>query len=342
VTERPDSTAPPSVSIVAPFYDDADLVAPFVAAVERVLTDLGESYELLLVDDGSRDATWAAIVACAGGTASGAESDTASGAEGGTAAGRIRGLRLSRNFGKEAALCAGVERAAGAAVVTMDGDLQHPPETIAELVAAWRAGAQVVDGVKTSRADQSWRDRVASEGFNRIFSTLSGVPLGHASDFKLLDRRAVDAWLALPERTLFYRGTTRWIGFEHATVPFEVAHRTAGRSRWRRAGLLRLAINAVTAFSTKPLHLMTAAGLVFVAASAALLAQTLYQFARGNAAEGFTTVILVLLLQGGAIMVGIGIVGEYVARIHEEVKGRPRYIVSDATGETAAEPPPRR
>jgi polyisoprenyl-phosphate glycosyltransferase len=302
-------------SVVAPFYDDAANVEDFVAAVVRALRPLGEPYELVLVDDGSSDGTWEAILAC----------------QPAHETGMIRGIRLSRNFGKEAALCAGVEQARGAAVITMDGDLQHPPELIPTLVQAWRGGAEVVDGVKVARADQSFVGRGISRTFNWLFTRLSGVPLDEASDFKLLDRKAVDAWADLPERNLFFRGTTTWIGFERAQVEFEVQARATGRSGWSLGGLLRLATNAVTGFSTKPLHLMTAGGFAFVVASAILLVQTFVRYLQGEAAEGFTTVIMLLLLQGGAIMLGLGIIGEYLARIHEEVKGRPRYLVRDRT-----------
>ncbi len=304
----------PTLSIVAPFYRDADAVGPFVAAVSDVLARIGESGELILVDDGSDDGTWEAISAAV------------------DASDQVVGVRLSRNFGKESALRAGLERAVGDAVVTIDGDLQHPPTAIEQMVTAWRGGAEVVDGIKANRDSQSVRHRIASRGFNRLFSTLTGVDLHDASDFKLLDRRALDAWLALPERPLFYRGTTAWIGFDHRKVHFEVGRRASGGSRWRPSTLLRLAINAVTAFSTKPLHLMTVAGLLFVAASGLLLVQTLVRYAQGTAAEGFTTIILLMLLQGGAIMVGLGIIGEYVARIHEEVKQRPPYVLREVRG----------
>jgi polyisoprenyl-phosphate glycosyltransferase len=306
------------VSVVAPFHNEERFVDPFVDAIADVASELevlGCEVEMLLVDDGSDDGTWSRMVARSG-------EDPA-----------VRSIRLSRNFGKEAALSAGVESASGDAVVTIDGDLQHPPELIPDMVRRWRQGVDVIDGVKTKRAGQSLASRVMSRSFNRVFHFLSGVPIEEASDYKLLDRRAVEAWLALPERSNFFRGTTAWIGFDRVEMPFEVRPRTSGGSRWRPGILFRFAINAITAFSTRPLHLVTMAGFLFAAASVVLLVQTLYRWGTGQAVEGFTTVILLLLVIGAALMIGLGIVGEYIARIHEEVKQRPRYIVRERTGD---------
>jgi polyisoprenyl-phosphate glycosyltransferase len=306
----------PTLSVVSPVHDEATTVRAFAVEVNRALTGIPVDYEVILVDDGSSDSTWERIVELSGRDP------------------RIRGLSLSRNFGKEAAVRAGLVEAAGAAVVVLDSDLQHPPELMVEMVELWHSGKDVVEAVKRNRADQSLTGRLAARSFNRLFSWLTRVDLTNATDYRLLSRAALDALLSLPERSSFFRGTSTWIGFDRAQVPFDVASREAGASRWTGRSLCRMAINAITAFTAAPLHLVTFAGLVFAAFAFGLGAHTLWRWAAGAAVQGFTTVILVILLQGTFVLVGLGVIGEYVARIHDEVKARPPYIIARRTEST--------
>lgn len=304
----------PMVSIVSPVFNEEGTVLTFAERVVEVLEGAGESFEIVLVDDGSTDKSWQHIMELRG-------EDK-----------RIRGISLSRQFGKESAIVAGLEVAEGDAVVIMDSDLQHPPALLPDLISRWRAGAEVVAGVKTDRTGQSIGGQVASRLFNRSFRRLTGVDLTNASDYRLLSRRAADALRSLPERTTFFRGTSTWIGFRREQVLFTVDPREGGGgTRWGLRALVRLALNGITSFTPAPLHLVTIGSAIFAVFAVMLGVQTLIHFLQGNAVTGFTTVILLLLIQGTLILLGLGIVGQYLARIHDEVKGRPRYLVARST-----------
>jgi glycosyltransferase involved in cell wall biosynthesis len=302
------------LSIVAPCFKEGRNILKFVDVVSEILDKNSSSWEIVLVDDGSPDDTWTRI------------SEVAK-----QYPGRVHGLRLSRNFGKESALVAGLVAARGSAVVTMDADLQHPPGTIPEMLAHWRGGAQVVHGVKVNRPGQGWLGRALSRTFNRVFTRLTSVDLRSASDFKLLDRRALSGLLELNEVNVFYRGTSRWIGFRQQSVQFEVLSRAAGRSTYSYRSLFRLALGALTSFTPAPLHFVTFSGFAFGLFALMLGIQTFVRFLLGDAVPGFTTTILLLLFLGGLILTGLGVIGEYLARIHDEVKNRPRYLLSDET-----------
>jgi glycosyltransferase involved in cell wall biosynthesis len=311
---------PPTLSIVVPCHDEADGLPRLLSRLREVLGEARLEYEVWLVDDGSVDATWERIAAAAG-------QDP-----------RVGGVRLSRRFGKEAAIAAGLERARGDAVVVCDADLQHPPETIPLLVERWRRGFAVVDGVKRGGAGASGPG-VATRAFLWLLFALGGPSLAKQSDFKLLDRRAVDAWRTLPERRTVFRGLTEWLGFEHAQVEYEVAERSSGRRRFRLRQRVGLALDAVTSFTAAPLRLVTLLGAGFFLFASALGAQTLFNWATGRALSGFTTVILLLLLSSSGILVGLGIVGEYLARIYDELKQRPRYVARDTIAPSAGSRP---
>jgi polyisoprenyl-phosphate glycosyltransferase len=303
------------VSLVSPVHDEAEGLGRFVARVTEVLDEVHPRFELVLVDDGSSDGSWPAIEAAA------------------AADPRIRGVRLSRNFGKEAAVVAGLEAARGGAAIVLDSDLQHPPALLPVMLERWREGADVVEAVKSTRTGQSLSARTAAAAFNRLFSRLTGVDLTDASDYRLLARTPLEALRSLPERALFFRGTSTWIGFHRVQVPFEVDARLSGRSRWSARSLIRLAIDGITSFTSAPLRLVTAAAGIFAIFAFALGVQTVVRFASGEAVQGFTTVILLLLVQGTVTLFGLGIIGEYVARIHDEVKARPRYLVAERTAD---------
>jgi len=240
----------------------------------------------------------------------------------------IRALKLSRNFGKESAICAGLERASGKAVIVMDGDLQHPPELIPKMVALWQDGkADIVDAIKVDRGDELYINKIGAGFFYAALKKFSGYDLTNLTDYKLMDAQVVAAWLKMGERNLFFRGMSAWIGFRHAQIPFEVQKRGSGRSTMSIPRLIRLAVTAVTSFSSIPLHLVTVLGGIFLIFALIMGVQTLYMKFSGIAVSGFTTVILLQLIIGSLLMMTLGIIGEYIARVYDEVKRRPRYII---------------
>ena len=301
---------PTNVSIVIPVYREENSVNILLKAIHRELEITNEVYEIVLVDDGSTDNTWAMIK------------------EAFKKYPTLRAVRLSRNFGKEYALCAGLEIAKGEAVIVMDGDLQHPPHLIPEMVRIWReSNADVVEAVKIYRGKESILGKLGAKLFYGILHMLSGYNLRGASDYKLLNRQVVNAWIKMQERGLFFRGMVSWLGFRHVQIPFQVPKRISGQSRWSIFQLCKLALTGITAFSSLPLHFVTFSGAVFFIFAVVIGVQTLYMKLTGNAVSGFTTVIILLLIIGSLLMISLGIIGLYIARIYEEVKMRPRYIV---------------
>jgi glycosyltransferase involved in cell wall biosynthesis len=307
------------VSVVAPMHDEAGTVERFHARVVAALE--GQAWELVLVDDGSRDGTGEALAALAAGDE------------------RVRVISLSRSFGHQAALTAGLEHARGDAVVMLDGDLQDPPELIATMLERWRDGSDVVYAVRSERAGESAFKLVSARWFYRIFRRLTRVELAPDSgDFRLMSRRALDALLAMPERNRFLRGMSVWVGFTQTAVPFSRGPRTAGRTKYTLSRMVRFSFDAITSFSNRPLQFATVLGFVF--SLLAFLAIPLAVAARfANIYErGVPTTIVVVLLLGGIQLITVGIIGEYVGRIYDEVKHRPLYVVRDRIN---AEPPDR-
>ncbi|NJP40330.1 glycosyltransferase family 2 protein [Oscillospiraceae bacterium HV4-5-C5C] len=301
------------ISVIIPFYNEEKQVN---LTVDTVLTVLNQKLpdmekELLLIDDGSRDSTWIQI-----------QNQALRHPQ------EIRAFGFARNFGKEAAICAGLDQCSGDCTVLMDGDLQHPPEYIPEMVRLWQEGYEVVDGVKVARQHESWLARALARTFYKLFRKFSGFDLQNASDFKLLDRKVVTAWRALGERDTFFRGLSAWLGYRRVALPFEVADRTTGHSHWSLSSLWKLSLSAITGFSSAPLSLITMMGAVFWIFALILIIQTLINKIIGHADSGFTTVILLLLLIGGAILLALGLVGTYIGKIYDEIKGRPRYLIS--------------
>jgi glycosyltransferase involved in cell wall biosynthesis len=309
------------ISVVAPIYNEGAGVDRFVERLGAVLGGAGLRYELVLVDDGSSDDSWDRIVRHS------------------LMDDRVRGIQLSRNFGKEPAMLAGLEHADGDAIVIIDSDLQHPPLAIPAMVRRWQAGAHVVEAVKRNRTGQGLIGRLGGRMFNKAFTGLTKVDLVDATDFRLLGRPALDALLRMPEHSSFFRGTSSWIGFRRETLEVDIDHREGGESRWTLRSLFRLAVNGITSFTSAPLHLVTLVGLAFAAFAVVLGAQTLIRWLRGGSVAGFPTVILLLLVLGTFILLGLGVIGEYLARIHEEVRGRPRYLVQEKTARAVAEVP---
>ena len=306
-------TRQPLLSVVMPVFREAAHLPAVLTAVRGSLSRCNLPYELVVVDNGSPDDTWRAIPTEA------------------KSCHAVRALRLSRNFGKESALCAGLERARGDTVIVMDTDGQHPPSLLPDMVRLWQSsGADVIEAVKRRRGRESLSSKLGALLFYFILNKLSGFQFKGASDFKLMNRTAVDAWLKMRERNVFFRGMTVWMGFTTVQIPFEVAPRSAGRSTWSILKRLKLALIGITAFSSFPLHLVTFAGAVFLGLSVILGVETLYLKLAGQAVSGFATVILLELIIGSFLMISLGIIGEYLARIYEEVKGRPRYIVAES------------
>lgn len=299
------------LSVVIPVYREGKHLRSVLAAVRDALDAAAVSYEIILIDDGSPDDTWAVI------------------AEAVKAFPMMRAIRLSRNFGKESAVCAGLEMARGDGVVVMDGDGQHPPALLPEMVRVWReTKADIVEAVKADRGAESFFGKLSAGLFYVIWNNLSGFELKGASDFKLMSRRVVDAWLELGERNVFFRGMTAWLGFTRAQIPFNVAGRAGGQTGWSWLRRLRLALTGISAFSSLPLQLITFAGLFFLLFSIVFGLYTLVLQLAGRSVSGFATVILLLLIIGSLLMISLGIIGEYLARIYEEVKRRPRYVVT--------------
>ena len=302
------------ISVVLPAYNEKDNIVPAIKEISEVLKTSGEDYELVFVSDGSSDGTYDEILKASG-------EDP-----------HVKGAEFSRNFGKEAAIFAGLSLAIGDAVIVMDCDLQHPVSAIPEMIEKWRGGAEVVEGIKKSRGKEGIFHRMFAGMFYGIMSGLTKIDMKASSDFKLLDRKAVDALLELPESNTFFRALSFWVGFKSDKVYYEVEERRSGKSKWSFKSLVSYAIKNATSFSTLPLKMITTMGWVFIIFALILGVQTLVKFFSGTAADGFTTVILLQLIIGGFVMLSLGIAGHYIARIYDEVKGRPRFIIRNTTG----------
>lgn len=299
------------ISIILPVYNEGAHIKNSVGLVEELLTKHQIKYEFVLVDDGSKDNSWEQLSELA------RENK------------HVISVRLSRNFGKEAALCAGLDAATGDAVIVMDADLQHPIELIPELVRSWREEKyDVVEGVKSSRGKEGFLYKCCAKGFYSVLLKMTGIDLRNASDYKLLDRKVVEAMQTMPEKVTFFRGMSAWVGFERKRVPFEVQERVMGTSKWSVKRLAGLAFSAITSYTSAPLQLVTILGVLMFLVSVLLGAQTLVRYLTGNAMEGFTTVILLQLFIGSTLMISLGIIGMYLMKIYHEIKGRPRYLVS--------------
>lgn len=298
------------LSIVMPVYCEAAHIGDVLKEVHTALAGTHVEFEFVLIDDGSPDNTWMVL------------NDLSKTFP------MLRAARLSRNFGKEAALSAGLEMAGGEAVIIMDADGQHPPALLPKMISIWRKGdVDIVEAVKTSRGTETLFNKLSARLFYLVWNKLSGFELRGASDYKLLNRRVVNAYLQMQERNLFFRGMAAWLGFQRTQIPFEVPERAGGNSRWSLFRLFRLALTGITSFSAIPLQVVTLIGILFLIFAFIFGTQTLYVYLRGNAVTGFATVIFLLLIIGSLLMISLGIIGEYIASIYDEVKGRPRYLV---------------
>lgn len=304
------------ITILMPVYNEGDFIYQNVETVDGLLERSGIEHQFLLVDDGSKDKTWAEMSRLADDHAN------------------VSLIRLSRNFGKEAALCAGLENAAGDAVVVMDSDLQHPPEYIPEMVRLWQEeGYDVVEGIKADRGKESLTGKLAALLFYRTFRKTTGIDIGVASDFKLMNRDAIEAWKELPERNTFFRGLSAWVGYKRYAMPIKIAPRAGGETKWTMKSLTRLAVNSITAYTAAPLFLVFWLGVLMGIGAVIMTVQTLYMYFARRADPGFSTVILLQLFIGSAIMISLSVIGLYIAKIYDEVKGRPRYLIRTRRGD---------
>lgn len=307
------------LSLVVPLYNEAAHLETTLPVILGHLDALGCGYEVVLVDDGSPDGTWQTICLL------------------GERHAVVRGVRLSRNFGKEGAVSAGLRYARGQVVAVMDGDLQHPPELLAQMLEIWRGGgADVVEAVKVRRNDESLVRTLGGRIFNSLYTRMTGYNLSEATDYKLMDRRVVDEFLKLGETRIFYRGMIAWLGFRHATIGFEVPAGVGRGSVWSMAGLARYALTSLTSFTSAPLHIVTLLGLFTLATSFLLGAWTLMLYATDNALAGFSTIIVVQLFGNSIVMLSLGVIGEYLGSVYQESKRRPRFVVSETIGKDAA------
>jgi glycosyltransferase involved in cell wall biosynthesis len=310
---RVDARAEPLLSVIVPFLNEREVLPACLDRLERVLTELGESAEIVLVDDGSTDGSAALVAARRPGPAD------------------VRLLRLSRNFGKEAAMTAGLTQARGQAVIVLDADLQDPPELIPDMLEHWRDGIDVVLMRRRSRAGESWLKRASAHVFYRLLQRLSPAPIPvDTGDFRLMSRRAVDALLRLPERNRYMKGLYAWIGLPTVVLPYDRAAREAGSSKWTYPRLIGLALHGITSFSVGPLRMALVAGALTALAGGAYGAWIVAKaWLLGDPVPGYPSLVALITLLGGAQLLGIGVVGEYVGKTYLEAKQRPLYLLQD-------------
>jgi len=299
------------LSVLVPVHNESDQIVHNLSLIHAEASKTGLPTEIIVIDDGSTDNTWQVLETIVQQMPG------------------LKALQFSRNFGKEAAICAGLAYSSGQACIVIDSDLQHPPELIPEMVRLWRDEHwEIVEGIKRTRGTEPLINRIGARFFYRTLTRLSGYDLYGSSDFKLLDRKVIDAWLDMRERNTFFRGMITWLGYRRKQISFSVPRRRLTQSRWSFFGLFRLAVVAITAFSSLPLQAVTVLGGVFLLCAVVFSSYALLLYFTGLALPGFTTVIILELVIGGVLMISLGIIGTYIAQIYQEVKYRPRYVVA--------------
>lgn len=313
-----------SISLVVPCFNEEAVIAETLRRLGRLCQEAqGIAFEWIFVDDGSRDRTRALLKGAA-------EADP-----------RIRIIGFSRNFGHQIAVSAGIDAARGDAVVLLDADLQDPPEVVLEMIAKWREGYEVVYGTRSERAGESAFKQITAKGFYRLLNMLSDVPIPlDTGDFRLMDRRVVEALRAMPERDRFVRGMVSWVGFRQIALPYARAERFAGESKYPLRKMVAFAVDGIISFSSKPLRIAIGVGL---AAAALAMVGIVYAVAMRLLTSiwvpGWTALMIAVLFIGGVQLICLGILGEYIGRIYNEIKRRPLYIVEEYTGFEPAAPP---
>jgi polyisoprenyl-phosphate glycosyltransferase len=302
----------PKISIVVPAYNEALALPVLIRDISRNLLNLYRDFEIIVIDDGSTDNTWIVLEKCL------------------NECKQLRGFHFTRNFGKESAIYAGLKLSTGDAVVVIDADMQHPVGLLPEMIGTWEtSGVHIVEAVKEKRQKESPIRAWGSYLFYRVFSKSTGIDLENSSDYKLLDRKMVDQYLALPENIRFFRALTKWLGYSSHLLYYTPSDRFGEKktSQWTVRKLFDFARNSLLSFTSFPLRIVTWLGVTTFFVSIILGIQTLWMKLSGSAVEGFTTVILVDLGIGSVIMLSLGLIGEYLARIYEEIKHRPIYVI---------------
>ena len=300
------------LSVIIPAYNEEKCIKEAYYTIHRLCSENKIESEFIFVDDGSQDETYQMI------TELSKEHDN------------ITGLHFSRNFGKEAAISAGLAEVNGDCAVIIDCDLQHPPEKIVEMYRLWEQGYEVIEGIKKERGKEKKTYSFGAKIFYSAISRMAGFDMSNSSDFKLLDRKVVDVLNKMPERG-FFRAISYWVGYRTTTVEYDVKQRTNGESKWSTRGLFKYALSNISSYTTAPMQIVTALGMVMLIISVIFGVWALIDKIVGRALEGMTTVIIITIFIGSIIMISLGIIGYYIARIYEEIKGRPRYIISTVT-----------
>ncbi|MFM8330249.1 MAG: glycosyltransferase family 2 protein [Candidatus Methylumidiphilus sp.] len=309
------TTPPPELSVVIPAYNEGEGMERTLSTLTAILDGCSPDWEIIVIDDGSRDATYERVCRHAATDA------------------RVKAVSFSRNFGKEAAVLAGLKYAQGRAVAVIDADLQHPPQLLPEMLEHWRAGSKIVHAVKRSRDTDSLPKRLSAWAANQLISRMGGINIHNSSDYKVLDRKIVDILIyQMPERERFFRGLSSWIGFSEAYIEFDVSTRLEDESKWSLWSLVELSITALTSFTSMPLRIVTILGVLTLILGFGVASEALWSWHQGQAVSGFATIIITLLLIGSFIMISLGIIGEYIAKIYEEIKARPSYLVKSTVG----------
>lgn len=303
------------LSVIIPAYNEEKCILHAYEAINSLLTENKIEGEFIFIDDGSKDKTYETISALS------QEKDN------------VTGLHFSRNFGKESAISAGLASVKGDCAVVIDCDLQHPPEKIVEMYRLWEEGYEIVEGIKKERGQEKKMHSLGAKIFYSTISRMAGFDMANSSDFKLLDRKVVDVLNKMPERG-FFRAISYWVGYNKATVEYDVAQRVDGESKWSTRGLVKYAISNISSYSTAPMQIVTALGIIMLIISLIFGVWALIDKIVGRALEGMTTVIIITIFIGSIIMISLGIIGYYIARIYEEIKGRPKYIISSTVTST--------
>ncbi len=300
------------IGVIIPVYNEAIGLFDNFSVIDKALKASAITAHYLFVDDGSKDNTWKVINKIKASFQN------------------VAAIRFAKNFGKEMALSAGVDTLDADIYITMDSDLQHPPEEVVNMLDIMQSqSADIVSGVKASRGQETLRHRLIAKSYYRLLGGLTHLDMQNSSDFKVFNRRVAEALRSFQERHLFFRGIVDWVGFEHVIYSFDVAQRQSGSSRFSTFKLMKLAINAIVSYTSKPLYIVVLSGFIFALFAMILAVQTIYNYFSGHALDGFSTVILILLISGAMIMMSLGVIGLYISRIYEELKARPRYIIRD-------------
>lgn len=300
------------IALIIPVYHEEKSIMNHIQVIHQTVSSFSTNFCITLIDDGSKDGTWSCLQKLS------------------QSYDNVHILRLSRNFGKELAICAGLDAVDADKYVVMDSDLQHPPRYIKDMIALMEEKqVDIVEGVKHSRGNESLRQKLLAKGFYWMLKSITGLELDNSSDFKVLNFSVVSSLREFHEKNIFFRGIVDWVGYKKEEFPFDVDDRDDGSSRFSTFRLIRLAMTAVISHTSKPLFLTLIFGIVFLVLAVLLGIQTLFNYFSHSAVSGFTTVIILLLITGAMIMLSLGIIGVYIGRIYDEVKGRPQYLISE-------------